>query len=152
MKVELKKLKTYPRMSEETVAFNADLWIDGQYAADASNSGHGEPVLLRFDDRELEQRFYDWCKQQPGEEFNGIPLPMDSDFYISRMVEDAEFVKKSKGKVLYRLQGMQDGEWQQIGWKRGYKPTAQDFERVVAEIKAKNANLTGLLINGERAI
>ena len=29
MKVELKKLAIYPRLSEETTAFNADLWVDG---------------------------------------------------------------------------------------------------------------------------
>src|SRR3972149_5431468 len=41
MKVELKKLAIYPRMSEETTAFAADLWIDGVKVGHAKNDGHG---------------------------------------------------------------------------------------------------------------
>lgn len=41
MKIELKKLAIYPRLSEETTAFNADVWIDGKKVAVAKNDGHG---------------------------------------------------------------------------------------------------------------
>lgn len=41
MKVELKKLAIYPRMSEETTAFAADLWIEGAKVGFAKNDGHG---------------------------------------------------------------------------------------------------------------
>jgi hypothetical protein len=41
MEVELKKLAIYPRLSEETTAFAADLWIDGAKVGYAKNDGHG---------------------------------------------------------------------------------------------------------------
>jgi len=39
--IELKKFAHYPRMSEETNAYNAIIVVDGVAAIDASNNGHG---------------------------------------------------------------------------------------------------------------
>jgi hypothetical protein len=41
MKIELKKVSVYERMSEETTAFNADIFVDGVKAGYAKNDGHG---------------------------------------------------------------------------------------------------------------
>ena len=48
MKVELKKLAIYPRLSEETTAFNADLWIDGVKVGSAKNDGHGGMTFVSW--------------------------------------------------------------------------------------------------------
>jgi hypothetical protein len=41
MKIELKNVKVYLGMSEETIAFNASLYVDGKKVGDAKNSGTG---------------------------------------------------------------------------------------------------------------
>jgi len=41
MKIELKKISHNARLSEETPAFAADVWIDGKKAGEARNDGHG---------------------------------------------------------------------------------------------------------------
>ena len=41
MKIELKNLKHYPSMSEETTCFQASVYIDGKKAGDVKNDGHG---------------------------------------------------------------------------------------------------------------
>lgn len=49
MKIELRKLAIYPRLSQETTAFAADLWIDGAKVGHARNDGRGG------------MSFVDWC-------------------------------------------------------------------------------------------
>lgn len=39
--IELKKVKVYPAMSEETVAFSCEVYKDGKLLADVSNDGKG---------------------------------------------------------------------------------------------------------------
>jgi hypothetical protein len=48
MKIELKKIAIYPRLSDETTAFNADVWIDGQKVGSAENDGHGGATIVRL--------------------------------------------------------------------------------------------------------
>ena len=38
---ELRKIKSFEAMSEETEAFTAELWVDGKHLADVKNDGHG---------------------------------------------------------------------------------------------------------------
>lgn len=46
MKIELKRLKVYPRMSDETLAFVADVWVDGKKVGTAKNDGHGGQTMV----------------------------------------------------------------------------------------------------------
>lgn len=46
MKVELRKLAIYPRLSKETIAFNAVVYIDGEKIGHAENDGHGGATLV----------------------------------------------------------------------------------------------------------
>jgi hypothetical protein len=48
MKIELKKLALYPRMSEETTAFAADLWINGAKVGSAKNDGRGGMTFVHW--------------------------------------------------------------------------------------------------------
>ena len=48
MKIELKKIKVYDRMSEETTAFTADVYINGKNVGTAKNDGHGGETDLQF--------------------------------------------------------------------------------------------------------
>lgn len=41
MKIELRRINHNPRLSEETNAFSAEIWIDGERAFEARNQGQG---------------------------------------------------------------------------------------------------------------
>lgn len=47
MDVTLKNLRHNPRLSHETNAFTADIWIDGKKAGYAENAGHGGSTLIQ---------------------------------------------------------------------------------------------------------
>ena len=51
MKLELKRFKSYPRMSQETDAFNTDVVYEGVVVADAENDGHGGCTFVRLNDK-----------------------------------------------------------------------------------------------------
>lgn len=49
MKIELKRFTTNARLSQETTAFAADVWVDGKLAGHAENDGHGGATMVRLD-------------------------------------------------------------------------------------------------------
>ncbi len=87
MKVELKGVTIYKKLSEETTAFTGSLFIDGKKAADAKNDGQGGSNFLRFKERDVEKAFYVYAKSLPPDVSQYGELPMDGDFLISTMVE-----------------------------------------------------------------
>jgi len=67
--IELKNVKVYVGMSQETTAFTASLYIDGKKAADVRNEGRGGDNWPSFADRDLRDRFYAFCESLPPEQF-----------------------------------------------------------------------------------
>jgi hypothetical protein len=55
MKIELKAIKHYPSMSEETESFQGKLYINGKYCADVKNDGRGGCTDIRGVDKESNQ-------------------------------------------------------------------------------------------------
>lgn len=49
MKIELKRFTTNVRLSQETPAFAADVWVDGKKAGTAENAGHGGATIVHLD-------------------------------------------------------------------------------------------------------
>lgn len=49
MKIELKRFTTNARLSQETTAFAADVWVDGKKVGYAENNGHGGNTNVRLD-------------------------------------------------------------------------------------------------------
>jgi len=49
VKVELKRFTTNARLSQETTAFAADVWVDGKKVGHAENDGHGGATMVRLD-------------------------------------------------------------------------------------------------------
>jgi hypothetical protein len=49
VKIQLKRFTTNARLSQETTAFAADVWVDGKKAGNAQNDGHGGATLVRQD-------------------------------------------------------------------------------------------------------
>lgn len=65
MKVELKKVSFSERLSEETNAFAADIWINGKKAGDCQNDGHGGCTYYHFTDPSVRDAFEAYAKSLP---------------------------------------------------------------------------------------
>ena len=127
MKVELKKVKIAKFLSEETTAFSAQLWVDGEYIADVSNEGRGgnnriNQFVNGDNTRDKVEAFEKWCKEQPPYVDEDGELSMNDDLYISRMVEDyqeqQQLKRWCKTKTIIRLEGTGKGEY--LAYKRPY--------------------------------
>ena len=154
---ELKKLKIYAGMSQETTAFNAELWIDKKLAAHVENDGHGGCNFIRWVARNhcksaYETAFNAWTKAMPpvpceddwAIERGFGPMAMDAEFWISLEVErvgsEQDWKRKCARNTLIRLVGDSPDQF------RAYKPAAKYSPEFAAQIKAKHgANLLEII-------
>ncbi len=120
MQVELRNFKHYPRLSEETNAFNADVYVDGAHVATASNRGHGGDSLVHFKSREMEARMVAHVATLPDVDnpWGGDPLKMNLDFFLGLMVDElidrSWIAKQTKTKIIFRIEGDKDAEWRTV--------------------------------------
>lgn len=61
MKIDLKAIKHFPSMSEETDCYQASLYVDGKKIGTVSNRGTGGPDEFHGD-RSAYERADQWCK------------------------------------------------------------------------------------------
>lgn len=102
MKITLKRLKVYPRLSEETTAFNADVYADGVLIAYAQNDGHGGETRIDAAKPELRAKVAEaeaWAKTLPPITSEVGALPMHFDFYIDMLVGVYETASHRKNKA-----------------------------------------------------
>jgi hypothetical protein len=134
MKVELKKFKHAPSMSQETEAFTADLWIDDKKAAYVGNTGQGGATDFDFDDRKLEQEFYKYCLALPAVKSKHGDLPMSADLFVALLVEKLVLKKQlttwCKHSVIYRHKDTPKGSWYKSKMK--FTPAVAETIRVRA--------------------
>lgn len=110
MKIELKKIQVFERMSEETTAFAADLYINGEKVGYAKNDGRGGMTDYgRNYDKNTEkmnrfgkviQEAEEYCNGlPPGKfpaEFGGGTYPMSLENFIDDLVFKFEEAKRRK--------------------------------------------------------
>ena len=98
MRIELKNIKHFESMSEETLCFNASLYVDGRKVGAVSNRGHGGCHEYGFD-MKTQQELNRWCEE------NLPKWSMDDDqeyetdleLHISNLVAhflDTKYIKK----------------------------------------------------------
>ena len=90
MKVELRKFAWYSRLSEETNAFNSDIYIDGVRSISASNEGHGGGNELHDIVKGACDRLQKYARSLPPvpcDFGDGEPLKMDLDLFVGQLVE-----------------------------------------------------------------
>jgi hypothetical protein len=80
MKIELRNVTFCARLSEETNAFAAVVYIDGKKACEVSNDGHGGPD--RYSDWDVEKRINAYAKTLPPVECFGTTLEQNADMLI----------------------------------------------------------------------
>lgn len=103
VKIELRKVKIAKFASEETVCFQAEVWVDGKKAGMANNQGHGGPNDIY--PPALAQRIEEYAKTLPDLESEWGPLKMGADLLISELVSDhqdrKDLERALKRKILY---------------------------------------------------
>lgn len=106
MKIELKNFKHYPRMSEETNAFSADLYIDGVKAGICQNAGKGGCTDIRAykDHRELVKRAEEYTKSLPKKEYDFMGEHFSFTITLERYVNDlvSEILEKKEIEKLQK--------------------------------------------------
>ena len=145
MKIELKRFTTNARLSQETTAFAADVWVDGKHVGHARNDGRGGATLVHLDPSVRAQV----------EAFGAALVPAEYktftggvEWLVDQLV-DAELQKKSDkvfAKRLAKIDAKQraansarglgtaryrdGGEWSWFGFKNGADPA--DAAKLIA--------------------
>jgi hypothetical protein len=92
MNVQLKSIKHFPSMSDETEAFNAAIWMNGKKVGTVSNQGCGGPNDWHFTDKGLEMELKKHIDQMPPESvtFCGETheIKMDMDQFFTNLLAD----------------------------------------------------------------
>lgn len=91
MKVELKRFTTNARLSQETTAFAADVWVDGKKVGQAENDGHGGATMVHLDRSVRDQVEAHGKTLVPAEYKN---FTSGAEWIVDQLVE-AELQKKS---------------------------------------------------------
>jgi len=135
MELQLKSIKYTGWMSEETLCFTANLYVDGKVFAEVSNQGHGGSTDFRPHPKsKTEMPFFftlhyveAHCEAMPNLEPCELfdeGLPMGLELWCNMEVESwlarRDLNRKLKSHVLFQMQG-KDGIYQ-----TKYHPTVTD--------------------------
>lgn len=103
MKIELKKIKTNLALSQETICFSADVYVEGKLMGHAMNHGHGGESEVRVVNRELFEKVQAYIKTLPKVKVTNPDMELEKnlDWIMADLVqdhfkakEDAKFLKK----------------------------------------------------------
>lgn len=124
MKLELKNVKFYESMSEETNCFQADLFINGKKIASVKNDGQGgctDYRVLDFKNQQILRDAEAYCKTLPKEkitetfEFQPTLESKIDDLFEAwlKVKEEQKLVKQMDKGILYGT----PNRYQMIYWK-----------------------------------
>ena len=152
MNIELKSLRIYDRMSEETIAFTADVYVNGKKVAYAKNDGHGGSTYYHpypNADRALLGAAEGYCKALPKEKAelcNGKTFELEQsletviDAWVYRVYNEkasAAFKKKLEKNMIKGLCVGTPDRYEIIWWKGVTIPQLLQMERGKATLRAK---------------
>ena len=109
MQIELRRVSYSATLSQETSAFTADIWVDGNKAGSAEN--HGTGGCTNIHPHALQQRLDEHGKTLPqvdiGSMSGGAPSlsAQDGEWIVGRLLDDwillRDLRKRLKSRVLY---------------------------------------------------
>ena len=144
--ITLKRFQHYPRMSEETNAFNADILYEGVTVGTAENDGHGGCTFVHLNDKG--RAIPALVEASRLSELNENSLTHIVDDLVEKTIH-SKWVEKQRKKVekqlattvLFNRKGDKDGEF------RTYKLTGKSPAEVVAFAKqvAQKPDVTRVL-------
>ena len=146
----LKGMKEYPKMSEETIAFTADLTYKGKVVASCKNDGHGGSNMVYWcynkpEGKAAEAALATYVKTLPpdGTFSDGNPFDINEDYFITVMVDticQAKFDAKQTKKWLklcaeytvFRYEGDEKGRWRMMQTQSKTPLPTPQFQQYVA--------------------
>jgi hypothetical protein len=122
MNIQLKHVKIYGGLSQETVAFSASLYVDGKRVGEARNAGHGgsNDVDVFDKDGRWDRDLMDKMESEAATHtwvYEGETHPHSLDSYIGDLVDAAQerrdLQRLCRGKTLARFPNTHysDDEW-----------------------------------------
>jgi hypothetical protein len=108
MKIELKNIKIYSAMSEETTAFTADIYVNGEKVGYARNDGRGGCTDYTVYDVKHIPVINDaekYCEKLPDYTYpdSTLTVKMTLEQFIDNII-DEEYSKKEKQRIARKLQ------------------------------------------------
>lgn len=140
MKIELKNIKHMASLSEETLCYNASLYVDGKKIGQVSNHGHGGPDMFHGDQQAFD-RAGTWLKEKTETvDVGEMSIPNDMEIHCGNLVNnwlmEKDLKKTLRNRVLYVEKDSKD--IYQIKWKGVRKIE----ERHIAAAASKHPNAT----------
>jgi hypothetical protein len=141
-RITLKKFKSMESLSEETLCFTADVYLDGRKWAEASNYGHGGPtdvhplpgISTQAELNALDQHFKD---TNPKIVFMEMELDDDLESVIDNLANALHFTKLIKADLKKKIMG-QDPETKLI-YQWGRRQKGKDvYAKLLPLVRAKH--------------
>jgi len=107
--MELKKIKHFNELSQETMAFSAQLWVDGKHIADISNNGEGGsnniyPTkdntwdnIQQYDNLDIECKIFEMVMDDSVRKDNqskGFVIKKDGKYKLKKFTQPISTMKK----------------------------------------------------------
>jgi hypothetical protein len=118
MKIELKKISYNAKLSQETSAYFAEVWIDGVKRGTTQNDGHGGGDHIQ--PRSLELEINEYAKTLPPLAGVEMELTQDAELIFGRLLEEHLSAKQLKRLMSKKTVSIADGKT----WTGEPKPSA----------------------------
>ncbi len=130
VKIELKSVKIYEALSDDTTAFSCAVYVNGVKAFVARNDGQGG--CNKYDElkpldksRELLRQAQDYARSLPPKPFGDDTLDYDLDLLIDEMLVEWDtnrwLKRHCKSKTVFRLPADEPGTWRTLAVAYGPK-------------------------------
>jgi hypothetical protein len=135
--ITLKRFQHYPRMSQETEAFNADLAYEGVVIGSAENNGHGGCTFVHLNDKG--RAILALVEASRLSELDDNSLTSIVDELVGKTIHDKWVAKQRKKtekelatKVLFNRKGDKDGSFRTYNLKGKSPAEVLAFAKQVA--------------------
>lgn len=141
MRIELRRINHNPKLSEETNAYTAEVWIDGERAFLARNQGQGGYDLYHQVGRWSEAEVNDWLKaHRPVQPFQGLTLEHDLEAEVGDLLARSLELRRLKRLLRTNLVTIERGQVFQYPLRK--RPLAIVMRAVIA------TNPAAMVVNG----
>lgn len=114
-RVEVKRIRVTPELSQGSTYFSAAIFVNGRMAGTAENRGDGSATAVHMEDQAMSQMLAAWCAAQPDHVICGVPVTMLPGLWVDLQVE-AHALRVAHRQLcatatLFRLHGDPVEEW-----------------------------------------
>lgn len=123
MKIELRRFTSNQRLSQETLCFAADIYIDGKKVGDCENRGQGGCTSYFIQDEATRKAFeahavavYERFPEYEQSEHNRISMAAEGllDDLAYKLLENKSWQRKCKSKTIFFLKTDEPGMYREL--------------------------------------